>query len=244
MISVIIPTYNHGKALWRCLLSLAEQSVLPGEVIIIDDESTDGTEGYVARYLKNPCLSHLRMSYKTIKHAGAPTARNTGAALATGDYLLFLDADIICQPEMFALCADALAHAPAASYAYGAFRFGRKLFHSQKFDAEKLKQGNYIHTSALMRKDHFPGFDESLKRFQDWDLWLTMLERGHTGVFIDQVLFRARVGLFRKGISQWKPKLVYKLWQTTTEYFDWAPRWYRAYQQARQLVMLKHKLSL
>jgi len=46
----------------------------------------------------------------------------------------------------------------------------------------------YIHTTSLIKKDYFPGFDENIKRFQDWDLWLTMLQSGHTGYFINQIL--------------------------------------------------------
>ena len=59
---------------------------------------------------------------------------------------------------------------------------------SCEFDTQKLKQNNCILTS-LIRKDAIK-WDESLKRFQDWDLWLSMAEKGKTGVWVDEYLLR------------------------------------------------------
>ena len=42
---------------------------------------------------------------------------------------------------------------------------------------------------SLIRRKAFPQFDESLKRLQDWDLWLTMMREGSSGVWCDEVLF-------------------------------------------------------
>ena len=57
---------------------------------------------------------------------------------------------------------------------------------------------------ALIRKKDFPGFDESLKRFQDWDLWLTMLGKGKTGIFCKECLFSTK---HREGITMGKNAL-------------------------------------
>jgi hypothetical protein len=60
------------------------------------------------------------------------------------------------------------------------------------FDADSLCRGNYISTMSLIRTEKFPGFDESLKRFQDWDLWLTMLKEGDTGEFTGKCSFKTQ----------------------------------------------------
>lgn len=58
------------------------------------------------------------------------------------------------------------------------------------FDSDSLRRSNYISTMSLIRTEKFPGFDESLQRFQDWDLWLTMLHNGDTGEFTGECCFK------------------------------------------------------
>lgn len=77
-------------------------------------------------------------------------------------------------------------------------------------------------------------FDTSLKRFQDWDLWLTLLERNKTGVFIPEVLYEKVVGT-REGISTWLPCFMYLL--------PWKSREVKKYEFARQIIAKKHHLS-
>jgi len=88
----------------------------------------------------------------------------------------------------------------------------------------------YIHTTSLIRKKHFPGFDKKLKRFQDWDLWLTMLDRGYKGKFIPEILFQVKPG---GTMSKWLPKGVYKL-----------PflKQVQKYKEAEKIIKAKHKL--
>ncbi len=59
------------------------------------------------------------------------------------------------------------------------------------FNEIKLKSANYISTMSLIRREAFPMFDENLKRFQDWDLWLTMLKNGKKGVSVPDLEFFA-----------------------------------------------------
>ena len=63
---------------------------------------------------------------------------------------------------------------------------------------------------ALIRRADFPsgGWDIAIKKLQDWDLWLTMLEQGHIGVWVPQVLFTVMPG---GTISSWLPSFAYKL---------------------------------
>jgi glycosyltransferase involved in cell wall biosynthesis len=238
-ISVVIPTYNHGAALPALFDSLRAQTDQEFEAIVVDDGSTDDTEAIVRRYVR----SHdegLRIRYLSVRHGGAPAARNAGARQARGEYLLFADADLILRPDMLEQLRTALERHPEAAYAYCRFRFGWKLFRSRPFDDNALRRNNYIHTTALIRRRHFPGFDERLERFQDWDLWLTVLEAGARGVFVPRELFRARVT--RVGISSWRPRAWYAAWRLISRHAGFAPAAFRRYEAARIVVQRKHGL--
>jgi glycosyltransferase involved in cell wall biosynthesis len=88
--SIIIPTYNEGKDLEKCLRSLAVQSEKDSEIIVIDDGSSDGT----IEMLKNLKQSFSNLSFVKKNHGGAGAARNRGAKLAKGKILVFVDADM------------------------------------------------------------------------------------------------------------------------------------------------------
>jgi glycosyltransferase involved in cell wall biosynthesis len=230
-ISVIIPCYNHAPTVGRCLESVFAQTHRDLEVIVVDDGSTDDLASALAPFKGR--LTLIRQ-----ENRGGPAARNRGFAASTGEFVLFCDADIVWEKDAFERMAAALETHPEAAYAYGSFRFGWKTFRLWPFDAERLKRHNYIHTGSLIRREAFPGFDESLKRFQDWDLWLTMLERGLTGVWVPRLL--CRVITLRGGISSWLPSFVYRLpWKR----LGWAPKRLRAYEAAAAIIRKKHSLA-
>lgn len=231
-ISVIIPVYNHAKALRRSLLSLAGQSERSFEVIVVDDGSTDDL---------SEAIKNVGLDLKIIRqeNKGAPAARNRGLEEAAGEYIIFWDADTVARSFMLEKFKKTLIDNRGASYAYSQFRFGWKKIRSQKFKIEDLRLNNYIDTTSLVRREALVGipgpFDESLKRFQDWDLWLTLLEKNKTGIFIPEVLYKKCVQ-GRKGISMWLPRFAYRLM--------WRSRVVQEYAAAKNLVLAKHHLSL
>ena len=86
LITVIIPVYNCERYLAEAIDSALAQTWRPTEIIVVDDGSTDGSAAIAGRFAQ-------RVKYDLISHGGAGAARNRGVALATGDYLAFLDAD-------------------------------------------------------------------------------------------------------------------------------------------------------
>ncbi|MEI6288691.1 MAG: glycosyltransferase family A protein [bacterium] len=224
-ISIIIPAYNCAKTIDQCLTSIFKQTFKDFEVIVINDGSKDDLDNVIKPWLE-------KIKYIKQENQGAPIARNNGFKESTGEYVIFLDADIIAKPSMMEKLLFALEKNPNISYSYSSFIFGWKKFKLWKFDSEKLKQMPYIHTSALIRREHFPGFDVTLKKFQDWDLWLTMLKQGHTGIWVDEVLFRAVSG---GTMSSWLPSFVYKLSFVKTKTKD-------KYEKAMEIIKIKHHL--
>ncbi len=124
---------------------------------------------------------------------GAQWARNEGWRQVKdrgSEFVIFSDNDLRWYPYSLGFLVDALDKNPEASYAYGGFRLNDHIFCNAEFNEKQLKVGNYIHTSALIRTAHFPGYDESIKRLQDWDLWLNMLiNYGRVGVYCGQEIY-------------------------------------------------------
>ena len=255
LISVIIPVYNHAHTLKRSIESIFNQTYRPLEIIVVNDGSTDNfTEVATAlpvilNEMKDPSLSLKTISQP---NSGAPTARNNGFTLSKGDYVIFWDADTLANPQMLQKMFAYLQKHPDASYAYSQFKFGWKKIKSHPFDAGKLKQLNYIDVTTLIRRSALTvipseavagdegsipmkePFDISLNRFQDWDLWLTLLSQNKTGIFIPEVLYEKVVGS-REGISTWLPSFMYLL--------PWKTKEVKKYEAAKSIIQKKHHLS-
>jgi len=257
MISIIIPVYNQAQKLSQCLDSIKNQTYNNYEIIIVNDGSTDNINKVINNFKKSLRVTRYALRVINQNNQGSNSARNRGAEKAQGEFLLFCDADIVMKSDMLKIMLGTLQNNPQASYAYSSFKYGAKTFKLWPFDANKLKQMPYIHTTSLMRKEHFPGFDEKIKRLQDWDLWLTMLEQGHIGVLVEQnnvmnynehydttkyhskisttnppVLFKVQAG---GTMSSWLPSVSYKL-------FPFLPS-VKKYNEAVRIIKEKHGLK-
>jgi glycosyltransferase involved in cell wall biosynthesis len=137
---------------------------------------------------------------------GAPWARNQGLRAAQTEFVLFSDDDIYWKPHALQSLLDTLRAHPEASYSYGAYEMGSLIQCDGVFDPERLKGCNYISTMSLVRRTDAVEWDESLTRLQDWDYWLTMLERGKTGASCARTIFSTirRNGITYGSAISWK----------------------------------------
>ncbi len=230
-VSVIIPCYNHAPTVGRTVETVFVQTHKDLEVIVVDDGSTDAPEKALA-----PWQGRIKLVRQ--ENLGGPVARNRGFRESSGVYVMFLDADAIVRPDAIEKMLAALDAHPEAAYAYASCVIGWKRFKLWPFDAARLRRHNYIHTGSLIRRAAFTPFDESLKRFQDWDLWLTMLEQGRVGVWVPEFLFRFKDAR-RKGISSWLPSFMYAIpWKR----LGWEPKRIHAYEIAAEIIRKKHHL--
>lgn len=138
-------------------------------------------------------LSIQTVPFETIvvydEDKGANWARNRGAELARGDYLLFSDNDILWENDALENLYKGLSSLASPGYCYGWYTIDNFAYCQQDFSASLLKKRNFISTMTLIRREIFPGFDERLKRLQDWDLWLTLLEKDIYGIFCNRKIF-------------------------------------------------------
>lgn len=88
-VSIIIPVYNDEKHLKQCVDSVLNQTYKNLEIILVDDGSTDNTPQICEDYREN--YDQIRVLRK--KNGGVGSSRNAGVAMATGEYVLFIDDD-------------------------------------------------------------------------------------------------------------------------------------------------------
>jgi len=131
-VSVIVPVYNAATTLYEALRSCEWQTRRPNEIVIVDDASTDDTWDCLAD------LSGLGISTRCLQHKvnrGASAARNHAIRQASGEFLIFMDADDM-MPEY--RIADTLEEfrATGASLIYGQKRKWRR--HPQEWEKDSL----------------------------------------------------------------------------------------------------------
>lgn len=96
LVSIIIPTYNVGSKLWKCVESFVKQTYQWKEIIVIDDGS-DENNSYIYKEIKK---KYQEIYIYHQKNAGVSSARNLGIRMANGKYLFFADADDYAEAGM------------------------------------------------------------------------------------------------------------------------------------------------
>lgn len=100
-VSVIIPVYKVEKFIERCVRSLMEQTLTDVEYIFVDDASPDGSIGVLRQALAGyPERSNQVRILTHTKNKGLPAARNTGLAVAQGEYIFHCDSDDFVELDM------------------------------------------------------------------------------------------------------------------------------------------------
>ena len=173
-VSLIIASRNQGRWLREALDSAVAQTVTC-QVIAVDDCSIDDSPNIVREY-SDRGVELVQLD----RHAGVCVARNAGAALATGDFLVFLDGDDVLPTDFVQRHLEAMANASQAPFVYGpAAAFGdnchASYWEAPAYDAGRLWEQNYVNTSALWRRTAFEavcGWREGVKTMWDWDLAL------------------------------------------------------------------------
>jgi glycosyltransferase involved in cell wall biosynthesis len=182
-VSVVIPTFNCGRFVTEAVESVLAQTVVPAEVIVIDDGSTDDTPTRLARYA-------WRVRYVRQSNQGVSEARNHGVRLALGDYIAFLDADDVWHPRKLELQLEVLARRPdlgllgTSLFAWPATAFAdlRRTANLPLTPVtwERLVAKNWLVTSTILARADVlrqaGPFDSRLQGPEDHDMWIRVAE--------------------------------------------------------------------
>jgi glycosyltransferase involved in cell wall biosynthesis len=193
-VSVVIPCYNLGEYLGEAVDSVFAQTFTDFEIVIVDDGSTDErTRTLLANYQR------AKTRVIRTENRGLPAARNEGARQTSGRYLCMLDADDRLEPSYMQRSVDVLDAEPALAFVSHWLRtFGDEEWTWQPESCElpDLLNTNTVNGAAMVRREAFlaaGGFDEALRDgFEDWDFWITLVERGFKGRILPEVLFNYR----------------------------------------------------
>jgi glycosyltransferase involved in cell wall biosynthesis len=181
-VSIVIPTRNRWPILSQTLAGALRQTDVRHEVIVVDDGSTDETPDRLAGLLE-PRVRTVR--HETSRHVAA--ARNSGIAAAHGEWIAFLDDDDLWAPsKLRAQLEVAAVHNAGFAWCSGVvINEERAVTETWKAPdpadiLPRLLRGNWMPAGAsnviaraeLVRR--LGGFDEKLRHFADWDLWIRL----------------------------------------------------------------------
>jgi glycosyltransferase involved in cell wall biosynthesis len=200
MISVIVPARNAAATIGETLSSLVPDKALIGEILLIDDGSSDDT---VAQAAAIAVTHSLPLSVMSVCFGSAGAARNAGLEQASGDYVFFLDADDTIVPGGLSLLRHALGANPGAGLAVGASihraSVGNKLKSPGSFGDDRNENvrrylANELRSitvgSALVVADATAGvrFPESIGLDEDTLYWAKVLMRASVATVAQPVL--------------------------------------------------------
>jgi glycosyltransferase involved in cell wall biosynthesis len=201
-ISVVIPTYNYGRFIARAIESVLGQTLVPAEIIVVDDGSADDTGAVVQGFGD-------RVRYVRQENRGVSEARNRGVAETAGELVAFLDADDTWEPTKLEKQVERFA----ADGEIGLVHCGMREFDSETGEtlemhldggeddvAENLLMwdGPVVvgpgGTIMVSRKafEEAGGFDSRLKCGEDWDLCYRIARRYKVG-FVPEPLVNYRI---------------------------------------------------
>jgi GT2 family glycosyltransferase len=200
-ISVVIPTHNRSDALAQTLSKLAKQQFDKSwEVVVVNHRCTDNTDEVVERQ-EFPVTLRLVHRKDT---PGVAAARNAGARAALGEYLLFLDDDILVEPDFLQRHTDALMAHPGC-WIMGQLknlpeqertpfgRYRRTLFSYDPPDSPLKESKGMTGQSISMPRADFErlgGFDEtfSIASVEDFDLAMRANEQGIKILYVPAIM--------------------------------------------------------
>ncbi len=190
LISVIIPTYNREKLILRSVHSVLNQTYSHLELIVVDDGSTDQTQEVLSGINDPRCKI-----YKTKGRQGANYARNFGVSKANGSLIAFQDSDDVWQVDKLSIqlryiqkmnvdaVFSSFIRVTNNSVVHLPFDHNRTNMKARKGQVciQDCLRSNVISTQVLLLKKKvfidLHGFDNSLKRLQDWDLAIRLIDK-------------------------------------------------------------------
>jgi len=192
-VSCVVTCFNLGAFLSEALASIRAQTFRDFEICVVDDGSTDPLTQAVLRDLGDD------VQVVHSENRGLSAARNLGVTRSSGEFICAVDADDLLMPTLLERSIARLDADPTLSFvSHWLEAFGDESWEwrpsSCGFPA--LLDNNTVNGAALVRRtavEAVGGWDEGMRDGgEDWDFWITLVERGFRGEIIPEVLFQYR----------------------------------------------------
>ncbi len=229
-VSIIMPCYNQGAFVKEAIESVLNQTYQNIEIVCVNDASSDDS----AEIIQDICAKEQSIPLIFIDHTenkGVIATRNEAIDVATGEYILPLDADDTLEPTFVEKAVKILDENPDIGIVYcwaNNFMKGMKSWISkwEDFDVNKEIYVNTIVNSSMYRKSDFiavGGYKTYMnKGLEDWDLWLSFIEKGLKGYLIKEPLFNYRRQIPNSrsiGVSKCIDELYYTILKHHTDLY-------------------------
>jgi glycosyltransferase involved in cell wall biosynthesis len=162
-VSVIVTTKNSASTLESCLSSIKRQTYHNVELVVVDNFSEDSTQAIAKRFADVFVLAGPERS----------SQRNIGATLATGEYLLFVDSDMMLSDDLVNSCVEAIQLGAFGALYIPEVILGQGIWIRVRNFERSFYVGGAIDAVRFVKRDVFRGvgaFDEDLTGVEDWDL--------------------------------------------------------------------------
>lgn len=198
-VSVIIPSYNCADTIERAIKSVASQTLLPAEVLIIDDGSDEKTKKAIES-VKDEFGELLPINVITFSsNRGPSAARNAGWDAATQPYIAFLDADDSWHPQKIELQYKWMKEHPEVAMCGHGWEWRKSKKNKDIFNIREIKVKrinlfellvkHYFLTPTVMMKKNLPfRFDNNLRHTEDHALWLQMVGKDYLTYYLEPPL--------------------------------------------------------
>src|SRR6185436_2392424 len=181
LVSVLLSAYNAAGTLAAAVESIRAQTLRDWELIVVDDGSTDGTRSLLAK-INDP---RLRVIHND-SNRGLAASLNEAFRASRAELIARMDADDVALPYRLERQVAFLREHPDVDVLGGAaFFIGNDVITTRRERHEVMArraftENPFIHPAVMMRRrvlEELGGYDESLRRAQDYDLWLRGVNR-------------------------------------------------------------------
>ncbi|WP_411722062.1 glycosyltransferase family 2 protein [Mycetocola sp.] len=208
-VTVVIPCYISASTLRRAVESVYRQSLVPNQVVVVDDGSDDPATARCIRDLQRDYGERGLLVLAFSSNRGPSAARNAGWNLASQDFVAFLDADDEWHDRKIELQLQVMEHESRPALSGHAVNVGWSQLstparlceqHVSAVSTPQLLRRNWFATSSVMVRRSVPArFNEQRRLAEDYEVWLKIALSGEDCRFIHVPLTTYYKSLFGEG---------------------------------------------